>query len=197
MTAARPPFLLPERVQPIAHSDGLDEPFWSGLRTEKIVLQYCPACSAYQWGPEYVCYVCGTGDLAWAEVPNASDGIRWIKTGILKTPGRITAGASRAFEGTMPEHYGERSGIASQKERVMKLWTNSGDSHRAGAVRSLDYTSAGGPGRAHATHRGRSMIGPSWCTSTAVRFERHKPMNPPIDEDFARAPRAERPRRRR
>jgi uncharacterized OB-fold protein len=66
-------FLLPERVRPVAQ-EGLDGPFWSALREETLVLQRCPACDSYQWGPEYVCYRCGHYDLRWAEVPKADDG---------------------------------------------------------------------------------------------------------------------------
>jgi uncharacterized OB-fold protein len=66
-------FLLPERVRPVPN-EGLDDPFWSGLRQEKLVLQRCQTCASYQWGPEYVCYRCGTGHLEWAEVPKADDG---------------------------------------------------------------------------------------------------------------------------
>jgi uncharacterized OB-fold protein len=74
VTSAPRPFLLPERVRPVAQSDGLDEPFWSGLQTETLILQRCPTCVSYQWGPEYVCYGCGTDQLGWAEVPRAGDG---------------------------------------------------------------------------------------------------------------------------
>jgi uncharacterized protein len=68
-------FLLPERVKPVPQSDGLDAPFWSGLREERIVLQRCPDCDTFQWGPEYVCYSCGRADLNWAEVPRAAGGL--------------------------------------------------------------------------------------------------------------------------
>jgi uncharacterized OB-fold protein len=66
-------FLLPERVRPVA-GGGLDGPFWEGLRNENLILQYCPGCLSYQWGPEYVCYRCGTFDVKWVEVPKADDG---------------------------------------------------------------------------------------------------------------------------
>jgi uncharacterized OB-fold protein len=67
-------FLLPERVRPVPQPDGLDAPFWDGLREEKIVLQRCAACARYQWGPEHVCYDCGSFDVGWAEAPRPADG---------------------------------------------------------------------------------------------------------------------------
>jgi uncharacterized OB-fold protein len=67
-------FLLPERVRPVALSDGLDEPYWTGLRQERIVLQYCRPCREYQWGPEYVCYRSGADALQWVEVPKDREG---------------------------------------------------------------------------------------------------------------------------
>jgi uncharacterized OB-fold protein len=66
-------FLLPERVRPVPQ-DGLDGPFWNGLRDETLILQRCPTCATFQWGPEYVCYRCGNFNLEWAEVPKAGDG---------------------------------------------------------------------------------------------------------------------------
>ena len=74
MTNADNAYLLPERVRPVADATGLVTPFWDGLRAEKVVLQRCEKCSRYQWGPEYVCYRCGTDELAWAEVPTGGDG---------------------------------------------------------------------------------------------------------------------------
>ncbi len=73
MTRPDQPFLLPERVRPLSQA-GLDGPFWSGLREEKLILQRCPTCALYQWGPEYVCYRCGSYDVHWAEVPKRDDG---------------------------------------------------------------------------------------------------------------------------
>jgi uncharacterized OB-fold protein len=73
MTDSGKQFLLPERVPPVAQ-ESLDGPFWNGLRKEKLILQRCPKCDSYQWGPEYVCYQCGTFDLEWAEVPKSEDG---------------------------------------------------------------------------------------------------------------------------
>jgi uncharacterized OB-fold protein len=66
-------YLLPERVRPVPQEGGLDAPFWEGLRDERIMVQWCPQCSRYQWGPEHVCYECGSFDVSFAEVPRSPD----------------------------------------------------------------------------------------------------------------------------
>lgn len=73
MTQIDQSFVLAERVRPVPQGT-LDAPFWKGLREERLVLQRCPACAVYQWGPEHVCYRCGTLELEWTEVPRTSDG---------------------------------------------------------------------------------------------------------------------------
>ncbi len=78
MSSTNQPFLLPERVVPVPLADGLDDPFWSGLQEERLVLQYCRSCANFQWGPEHVCYLCGTVDLGWSEVPRANDEYRAV-----------------------------------------------------------------------------------------------------------------------
>jgi uncharacterized OB-fold protein len=65
-------FVLPERVTPVP--DGrLDEQFWAGTRLETLLLQRCSACGGWQWGPEWICFRCGSFDLDWEEV-GKSDG---------------------------------------------------------------------------------------------------------------------------
>ncbi len=54
--------------QPIPAPDGLDEPFWQGLRQEKLLLQRCRSCGTWQWGPEWICHECLSEDLAFDEV---------------------------------------------------------------------------------------------------------------------------------
>ena len=62
------PYLNPGLAKP-APTDGLDAPFWEGLREEKLLLQRCVACHGWQWGPEYVCHRCHSFDLAYEETP--------------------------------------------------------------------------------------------------------------------------------
>lgn len=70
-------FVLPERIHPVPE-DGLDDQFWSGTRSEKLMLQRCNACSAWQWGPEWICFHCGSFDLGWDEVPKSNGGYEGV-----------------------------------------------------------------------------------------------------------------------
>jgi uncharacterized protein len=68
-TPSTTPYLNPGLPKPAASRDGLDTPFWDGLREDKLVLQRCNACQRFQWGPEWVCHRCHSFDLGWAETP--------------------------------------------------------------------------------------------------------------------------------
>lgn len=49
--------------------DGLDTPYWEGLRAEELRLQRCRDCAAHQWGPEWICHRClSDAGLEWAAV---------------------------------------------------------------------------------------------------------------------------------
>jgi uncharacterized OB-fold protein len=54
--------------QPAPTADGLDAPFWSGLREERLLLQRCRGCRKFQWGPEWVCHRCLSFDLEYEPV---------------------------------------------------------------------------------------------------------------------------------
>lgn len=54
--------------QPVASPDGLDAPFWSGLRGERLILQRCNGCGRFQWGPEWICHRCLSFDLGYEAV---------------------------------------------------------------------------------------------------------------------------------
>jgi uncharacterized OB-fold protein len=54
--------------QPVPSPDGLDAPYWQGLRKEKILLQHCGACDNWQWGPEWICHHCHSEDIGFEEV---------------------------------------------------------------------------------------------------------------------------------
>lgn len=67
-------FYLPEGLPvPVAESDGIAEPFWSGLREGRLRVQRCASCSTWQFGPECLCHHCHTFDPAWVDVP--ADGV--------------------------------------------------------------------------------------------------------------------------
>ena len=58
------PIYLPEGLpSPVPARDQLDEPFWSSLREERLMLQSCQACGRWQWGPEWICHRCRSFNL--------------------------------------------------------------------------------------------------------------------------------------
>jgi uncharacterized protein len=62
-------FYLPEGLPtPSAAPDGLSQPYWDGTRQERLRIQRCRGCGAWQWGPEWVCHRCHSFDLAWEEI---------------------------------------------------------------------------------------------------------------------------------
>ena len=62
-------YLAPGLAQPVASPDGLDAPYWQGLRDEKLLIQYCNGCGKFQWGPEWICHRCLSEDLTYRELP--------------------------------------------------------------------------------------------------------------------------------
>ena len=62
-------FYLPEGLPaPSAAPDGLSQPYWDGTRQERLRIQKCRGCGAWQWGPEWICHRCHSFDLGWEEV---------------------------------------------------------------------------------------------------------------------------------
>lgn len=60
---------LPEGLPvPVPQADGLDAPYWEGLRNERLLVQRCAQCRGWQWGPEWVCHRCRSFDLRWEPV---------------------------------------------------------------------------------------------------------------------------------
>lgn len=53
---------------PVAEPDGLSQPYWSGLREERLLVQHCAHCGTWQFGPEWLCHRCHRFDPAWVEV---------------------------------------------------------------------------------------------------------------------------------
>jgi uncharacterized protein len=61
-------YLPPGLAAPAPARDGLDAPFWAGLREERLQLQFCTSCSRWQWGPEWICHRCHAFDLEYRPV---------------------------------------------------------------------------------------------------------------------------------
>ena len=54
--------------KPVASPDGLDAPYWEAATRHQLVVQRCPSCKTYQWGPEWICHSCRSFDLDWTPV---------------------------------------------------------------------------------------------------------------------------------
>ena len=63
------PYLRAGLAKPAPDRDGIDAPFWEGLRQEQLLLQRCNGCDRWQWGPEFVCHRCHSFDLRFEETP--------------------------------------------------------------------------------------------------------------------------------
>jgi uncharacterized OB-fold protein len=62
-------FYLPEGLPaPSAAPDGLSQPYWDGVKENKLRIQKCRGCGSWQWGPEWICHRCHSFDLAWEEI---------------------------------------------------------------------------------------------------------------------------------
>ena len=62
-------YLQPGLPKPVPAPDGLDAPYWQAAAEERLVMQHCNQCGAWQWGPEWICHQCHSDDLAFDEVP--------------------------------------------------------------------------------------------------------------------------------
>jgi hypothetical protein len=67
---------LPE---PVTEADKLDLPYWQGTRAGKLMVQRCGACSAWQWGPEWLCHKCLSFDMRWTEVEGQGRIYSWTR----------------------------------------------------------------------------------------------------------------------
>lgn len=61
-------YLNPGLPIPIKAPDGLDTPFFEAIEEDRLVLQQCQDCGAYQWGPEWTCHQCASEALDFVEV---------------------------------------------------------------------------------------------------------------------------------
>ena len=62
-------YLHPGLPRPVPAPDGLDAPYWQAVAEERLVMQRCQDCGAWQWGPEWICHQCHSTNLAFEEVP--------------------------------------------------------------------------------------------------------------------------------
>lgn len=60
---------LPEGVaSPAPLPEGLDAPYWEGIRVGALRVQRCRSCATWLWGPEWVCHQCHSFDLGFEDV---------------------------------------------------------------------------------------------------------------------------------
>ena len=62
-------YLNPGLPKPVPSADGLDAEYWAAAAEERLVLQRCADCGAYQWGPEWTCHRCCSENLVFEEIP--------------------------------------------------------------------------------------------------------------------------------
>jgi uncharacterized OB-fold protein len=62
---------------PVADPDGLTAPYWEALKAEKLLVQRCPGCGTWQWGPEWICHHCHSTSIDFVEVPPAGVLYSW------------------------------------------------------------------------------------------------------------------------
>lgn len=63
-----PRHYLPAGMPAPLPEDGLNDPYWQGLREERLRVQHCAHCSTWQFGPEWICHQCHAFDVAWREI---------------------------------------------------------------------------------------------------------------------------------
>jgi len=66
------------RVGPQA--DGRDVPFWDGLAHGRLLIQHCPECGTWIWGPQWNCPECHRFDPVWTEVEPRGRVFSWTRT---------------------------------------------------------------------------------------------------------------------
>ena len=59
---------LPEGLPLPNTGDPLSAPYWEAARVNKLRIQKCRGCGAWQWGPEWICHRCHSFDLGWEDV---------------------------------------------------------------------------------------------------------------------------------
>lgn len=69
MAEKQSPCYLPEGLPaPRASRDGLDAGFWDATHRHELVVQRCADCKTFQFGPEWICHRCRSGNLKWHKV---------------------------------------------------------------------------------------------------------------------------------
>lgn len=60
--------------------DGVDIPFWEGLKKGELHMQQCAQCRTWWWAPVWHCSNCGSWEFDWPEVPKRGIVYSWVRT---------------------------------------------------------------------------------------------------------------------
>ena len=60
--------------------DGLDQPYWDGLARGVVLIQRCPSCATWIWGPRWLCPTCLAHEPEWVEVEPNGFIFTWTRT---------------------------------------------------------------------------------------------------------------------
>jgi len=67
----------PAGLLPPVTSD--NAPFWNGLARGRLMLQQCPSCRKLRYPVAPVCAVCGSTEIAWAEMSGRGKVFSWVR----------------------------------------------------------------------------------------------------------------------
>ena len=61
-------------------ADGLDEPYWDGLKRGELMMQRCARCERWSWPPLCICPDCHSFEFAWEPVSATGRIFSWTRT---------------------------------------------------------------------------------------------------------------------
>jgi len=65
---------------PAPAADGPAAEFWAAARRHELVVQRCPRCRTWQWGPEHICHHCHSFDLTYERVSPRGTVYSWERS---------------------------------------------------------------------------------------------------------------------
>lgn len=74
------PEAVPNRYPWGPAADGLDQPYWDGLKVGELRLQRCADCHTWIWGPQWICGKCHTMHPVWEAVEPTGTVYTWSRS---------------------------------------------------------------------------------------------------------------------
>lgn len=133
---------------PIAAADGIDKPYWDGMREEKLMVQRCNACGKHQWAPEWICHHCLSFDVGYAEIEPKAVIYSWERNWHPPHPALVDQGPYLVILVEFPEAdnirmYGNLLGDPMQEVRigapVTGVWEHHNDRNPAFTLLQWQY----------------------------------------------------------